>query len=131
MTYTRNYVYTQVKNAVKAAFPEANVTGRFIAVPTAFPNVYVYELDYRPTSRAKQLKADDIQWESTFEVQISSNKASGAMSEAYAIMDVVRAAFAEMYYRQIEQIPMDAETKYHIVGQFRRVVGGGDTAPTL
>lgn len=131
MRYTRNYVYTQVKTTVNAAFPDAHVTGRYEAVPSQYPNVYIYELDYRPTSRAKQLKADDVQWESTFEVQISSNKASGAMSEAYAIMDVVRTAFAGMYYRQIEQIPMDAETKYHIVGQFRRVVGGGDTAPTI
>lgn len=130
MRYTRNYVYTQVKNAVESAFSDANVTGRYIATPTVFPNVYVYELDNHPASKAKQLKADDIQWESTFEVQISSNKASGAMSEAYAIMDVIRTAFATMYYRQTEQIPMDAETKYHIVGQFRRVVGGGDVAPT-
>jgi hypothetical protein len=131
MTYTRNYVYTQVNKAVTEAFPTANVTGRYSAEPAKFPNVYIYELDYRPTIMAKQLKADDIQWESTFEVQISSNKTSGAMNEAYAIMDVVRTAFSEMYYRQIEQVPMDETTKYHIVGQFRRVVGGGDVAPTI
>ena len=126
MTYTRNYVYTTVASAVRAEFPSANCTSRYSQTPSAFPNVYIYELDHAPTARGKQLKADDIQWESVIEVQVASNKQDGAANEAYSIMDVVTSAMAGMYYRLINQFPDDKGTKYYLISQYRRVIGGGD-----
>ena len=126
MRYTRNYVYNTVSAAVRAAFPAADCTSRFVQSPSAFPNVYIYELDYHPTTQGMQLDATDEQWMSTFEVQITSNKESGAATEAHKIMDVVRTAMAGMYYRQYNQAQQDNGTKFYLIGQFRRVIGGGD-----
>lgn len=126
MRYTRNYVYTQVATAVRAAHPGANCTGRFSQTPAAFPNVYIYELDNAPVRDAMQLDAEDVQWDSVFEVQITSNKMAGAAEEAYAILDTVTTAMAKMYYRKVNQVPEDTGTKFYLIGQYRRVVGGGD-----
>lgn len=126
MTYTRNYVYSKVADAVTGAFPNARCTGRFTPTPATLPNVYIYELDKRHTMQGADLNATDVQWESTFEVQITATNAN----LAYSIMDTVEASFRSMYYRLFNQAFDDTGTKFYLVGQFRRVIGGGDVAPT-
>lgn len=126
MRYTRNYVYTTVANAVRQSFQTANCTSRFTQTPASFPNVYIYELHHAPTRRGMHLKADDVQWDSVFEVQVTSNKETGAANEAYAVMDTVTEAMAGMYYRLVNQVPEDTGKKFYLISQYRRVVGGGD-----
>ena len=129
MKYTRNAVYTRVENAIKAQYPKAYCTSRHVAKPSSFPACYIHEIDnFRPL-QFTQLDFQDVQWESAFEIQIASTKANTAASEAYAIMDIARAAFNELYYREFSETTLDSGDKFTVIGRFRRRIGGGDEMP--
>lgn len=127
--YTRNAVYTRVTAAIKAGFPNAYCTSRFVAKPSSFPACYIHEIDRNRTAQNTQLDFDDVQWESVFEIQVVSNKANTAASEAYAVMDLAREAFSDLYYREFSETNVDRGTYFTIIGRFRRIIGGGDQLP--
>lgn len=127
--YTRNAVYSRIMSAIVAQHPNANCTSRYIPKPSSFPSCYIHEIDRDRPIENTQLDYDDVQWESTFEIQIVSTKANTASSEAYAIMDTARAAFNALYYREFSESPIDKGDKFTLIGRFRRNIGGGDELP--
>ncbi len=129
MNYTRNAVYTRIVNAIRASYPSASCTSRYVPKPSAFPSCYIHEIDRSRPIQNVQLDFQDVQWESVFEVQIVSARANTAATEAYGIMDVVRQAFSDLYYREFSETNIDGGDKFTIVGRFRRVIGGGDVLP--
>ena len=129
MNYTRNAVYTHVRNAIVSEFPTAVCTSRFVAKPSYFPSCYIHEIDRDRPQRYTQLDFEDIQWESVFEIQVVSNKTNTASTEAYNIMEVARAAFSGLYYREFSEINIDSGDTFTVIGRFRRVIGGGDVMP--
>lgn len=131
MNYSRNAIYTRVVNAIKADFPNAYCTSRMVASPAKFPAILIHEIDRNRPLRNTQLDFEDVQYESVFEIQVVSNKANTAATEAYAIMGLARAAMSGLYYREFSETNIDRSDTFTIVGRFRRVIGGGDTMPTI
>lgn len=131
MTYSRNAVYTRVANAIKAEYPNAYCTSRRVAKPANFPACYIHEIDRNRPLQNMQIDFEDVQWESVFEIQVVSNKANTAASEAYDIMELARTAFSNLYYREFSETNVDASDTFTIIGRFRRTIGGGDTMPTI
>ena len=130
MNYNRNAVYTHVVNAIKAQYPNAYFTSRYVAKPSTFPACYIHEIDnYRPLEYT-QLDFQDVQWESAFEIQVVSTKQDTAASEAYAIISLAKAAFSELYYREFSETTVDIGDRFTVIGRFRRKIGGGDVMPT-
>ena len=130
MNYTRNAVYTRVVDAIKAQYADAYCTSRYVAKPSTFPACYVHEIDHFRPIESTQLDFQDVQWESAFEIQVVSTKKDTAASEAYAIMDIARAAFNELYYREFSETTIDGGDKFTVIGRFRRRIGGGDVMPS-
>ena len=130
MRYGRNAIYTRVVNAIKADFPNAYCTSRMVASPAKFPAILIHEIDRDRPLRNTQLDFEDVQYESVFEIQVVSNKANTAATEAYAIMELARAAMSKLYYREFSETNIDTGDTFTIIGRFRRVIGGGDTMPT-
>lgn len=131
MTYTRNAVYTSIVTALRAAHPGINCTSRHVPKPSIFPSAYIHEIDRSRPRQYTQLDFEDVQWESSFEIQIVSAKADTAASEAYTIMETARTAFSNLYYRQFSEATIDQGEKFTVIGRFRRVIGGGDTMPPI
>lgn len=130
MNYNRNAIYTRVANAIKADYPDAYTTSRMVASPAKFPAILIHEIDRNRPIRNVQLDFQDVQYESVYEIQVVSNKANTAATEAYAIMELARAAMSGLYYREFSETNIDRSDTFTIVGRFRRVIGGGDTMPT-
>lgn len=130
MRYGRNAIYTRVVNEIKADFPNAYCTSRMVASPAKFPAVLAHEIDRNRPLRNTQLDFEDVQYESVFEIQVVSNKANTAATEAYAIMELARAAMSGLYYREFSETNIDRSDTFTIIGRFRRVIGGGDTMPS-
>lgn len=130
MIYSRNAIYTRVANAIKAGYPNAYCTSRMVASPAKFPAILIHEIDRNRPIQNTQLDFQDVQYESVFEIQVVSNKANTAATEAYSIMDLAKAAMSELYYREFSETNIDRSDTFTIVGRFRRVIGGGDTMPT-
>ena len=128
---TRNAVYTRVVNAIRAAYPSANCTSRYVAKPSSFPACYIHEIDRSRPLENTQLDFQDVQWESSFEIQVVSTKVNTAATEAYGIMDVARQAFSDLYYREFSEANIDSGDTFTVIGRFRRIIGGGDTMPPL
>ena len=130
MNYSRNAIYTRVVNAIKADYPNAYCTSRMVASPAKFPAILIHEIDRNRPLRNTQLDFEDVQYESVFEIQVVSNKANTAATEAYAIMELARAAMSGLYYREFSETNIDRSDTFTIVGRFRRTIGGGDTMPS-
>ena len=130
MTYTRGSVYDYIVDAILAAYPNAYCTSRYVAKPATFPACYIHEIDRNRPLQYTQLDFEDNQWESAFEIQIVSNKHNTAASEAYAIMDVARAAINQLYYREFSETTIDRGDTFTVIGRFRRQLGGGDMMPS-
>lgn len=130
MNYTRNAVYDQVANAIRAAYPNTFCTSRYIQKPPTFPAVYIHEIDRTRPYQGTQLDFKDVQWESVFEIQVVSAKQNSAAAEAYALMDIARDEMGKMFYRQTSETNIDRTDTFTIVGRFRRVIGGADEMPT-
>lgn len=130
MRYGRNAIYTRVVNAIKADFPNAYCTSRMVASPAKFPAILIHEIDCNRPLRNTQLDFEDVQYESVFEIQVVSNKANTAATEAYVIIELARAAMSKLYYREFSETNIDTGDTFTIIGRFRRVIGGGDTMPT-
>ena len=128
--YSRNGVYSRVRAAIVAQYPSAYVTSRMVAKPSTFPAILIHEIDRNRPIQNTQLDFQDVQWESVFEAQVVSAKANTAATEAYNIMDIVRQAFSDLYYREFSETNIDSGDTFTIIGRFRRVIGGGDTMPT-
>ena len=128
--YSRNGVYTRVRAPIIAQYPNAYVTSRMVAKPSTFPAILIHEVDRNRPIQNVQLDFQDVQWESVFEAQVVSAKANTAATEAYNIMDIVRQAFSDLYYREFSETNIDQGDTFTIIGRFRRVIGGGDTMPT-
>lgn len=127
--YTRNAVYDYVSSAITAAHTSAVCTSRYVPKPSSYPSCYIHEIDrYRPIENT-QLDFEDVQWESNFEIQVVSNLKGTAASQAYSIMETARAAFSELYYREISETNIDGTETFTIVARFRRKIGGGDVFP--
>lgn len=130
MTYSRNAIYTRIANAIKTVFPNAYCTSRMVASPAKFPACLIHEIDNSRPLQNTQLDFEDVQYESVFEIQVVSNKANTAASEAYDIMAFADAAFNGLYYRRFSQTNIDRSDTFTIIARYRRVIGGGDTMPT-
>jgi hypothetical protein len=101
-----------------------------VAKPSSFPACLIHEIGRSRLRQYTQIDFQDNQWESSFEIQIVSAKAYTAATEAYAIMDVARQAFSDLYYREFSETNIDNGDTFTLIGRFRRVIGGGDTMPT-
>ena len=70
---SRNQIFTEIKNAIKQEYPNAYVVGSRVPSPSAFPCVWVVEMDTYPTTQGTTLDLTDEQRQSVFEVQAFSN----------------------------------------------------------
>lgn len=131
MKYSRNAIYTRIANAIKADYPNAYCTSRYVAKPSTFPACYIHEIDRNRPIQNTQLDFQDVQYESVYEIQVVSNKHNTAASEAYDIMELARAAFSSLYYREFSEANIDRGDTFTIIGRFRRAIGGGDEMPTI
>lgn len=132
MTYTREAVYTYVRNAIVAAHSGAYVTARREPVSKTFPAIRLSEVNRtRPQSYAT-LANDDEQYVSTFEVEIFCNEQSGALATAYSVLETIEDAFKRLGYFENYCQPVDNidPSVYRIVARFSRQIGMADVIPT-
>lgn len=133
MNVTRNAVYNYIHNAVANVYPSMYIVGTFEPVPASLPAVYISESGDLRNKDNMTLAGHQGVRTSTFEVQIVSGKANGAMSEAYEILETVRSAFFALYYNEVNVITMESGangTNYRLRATYRRVIGDADEMPT-
>lgn len=126
---TRNVIYDHVASAITAVHTNVRCTSRYVPVPSSYPSCYIHEIErYRPLENM-QLDYKDVQWQSSFEIRVISNKKGTAASEAYSIMETAKAAFNTLYFRELSETSIEGTETFTVIGRFRRTIGGGDSMP--
>ncbi len=131
MSFTREAVYTYVRNAVANAHSGIYITSRPEMVTKSFPAVQLIEANRSRPEQYATLANDDDQYVSTFEAEIYSNKVNGAAQEAYDILGTVESAFKRLGYFETfcEPILNIDPSVYRIMARFTKQIGMGDSLP--
>ena len=123
--FTFSGVYTEIRDAVKTANPSVYVTARLVDMPSVFPCVYVSRQERNRVNSALTLNDTDHAWEEDIQVNVFVNTET-ALTDANAIMDVVKGVMRGLHYRQYSEVPVDNVDTYVLIDRFRRVIGGSD-----
>lgn len=130
---TRVDVYNYIYNAITAVYPDMYIVGRYEPVPGELPAVCIREIgDFRNKENMTFGGQQGVRT-STVEVQIVSSKLNGSLSEAYDILDVVRAACFELFYNETNVVVVEDGgngMNYRIRASYRRIIGDADPMPT-
>ena len=132
MNITRNVVYNYIDNAVTTAMPNVYVTGVYEPLMAQMPAVILRETDdFRNPENMTFTGVQGVRT-STFEAQIVSSRVNGSLSEAYAILEIVKSAFFALLYNETSvAIVEDGSTgRYRLRATYRRVIGDADTLPS-
>ena len=133
MNITRNAVYNYIHDAVAAEYPDMYIAGVYEPVPPSMPAVFIQEIgDLRNRINMTFTGVQGVRT-STIEIQIVSGRVNGSLSEAYAILEVVRAACFSLAYNETNVVAVENGsngTNYRIRASYRRVIGDADTMPT-
>lgn len=125
---TFNEVYTKVRTAVLAVSSAAFITSTYTPTPSKFPAVFVREVgSFTPTRYLSLANTEKVK-EITLEVQVYSNKKSGAKTEVDTILDAVEAALKHQYFYLVSSAPVENtdSTVYRHAARFRRIVADAD-----
>lgn len=120
-----NEVYTKIANALRAAFPEINVSGEYVNAPSAFPHVSFTQSNNTVVSQ----KTDDVREMAKvmFEANAYSNKASGKKTECKKIMSCIDDVMFSLNFRRIALTPvpnMENASIYRLVGRYEAMTDG-------
>lgn len=87
MINKHNELFTRVRTAVIAAYPSASVEAEYVNEPSSFPHVSFEVLDMDPAylENTPNEKYTRI----VLEINVYSNKRSGALSEAFDIAELI------------------------------------------
>lgn len=132
MNITRNVVYNYIDNAVTTAMPNVYVTGVYEPLMAQMHAVILRETDdFRNPENMTFTGVQGVRT-STFEAQIVSSRVNGSLSEAYAILEIVKSAFFTLLYNETSvAIVEDGSTgRYRLRATYRRVIGDADTLPS-
>lgn len=121
-----NYVYTSVRNALKAYNTNVSVSGEYIPTPSKFPHVSIEETDNASVASAISTSDREFAADVTFTVTIYTNTDS-AKSDAKALAAVVNDAFTALgFVRSMKaELPNIDRTIYRLLLRFQATVWKG------
>lgn len=124
------YIESQIFTKIVEALPDIYVAGVYEAVPSAFPAVYVTEVENavwrNGISSLRQENFAAIE----YEVNIYSNKTTGKKTECREIAAVVDGIMESLNFtrRSFTPVPNFADsTIYRVVARYRAIVGQDET----
>lgn len=101
-----NEVYTIVRNAVKAQFPDADIDSSYQPIPSGFPHVSFYQQDFSTPADLLDSSAQPKFQDMMFDAQVYSNLTAGKKQEAKKIMEIIVDTMQAMNFRMIMLTPV-------------------------
>lgn len=115
-----NYVYTTVRNAIKAYNSGIGVSGTYVDIPSKFPHVSIEETDNASLASALSTSDRERAANVTYTVNIYTNTAT-AKSDAKAIAVVVNNAFTAIGFNRSmkQEMPNIDRTVYRLTMRYQ------------
>lgn len=119
-----NAVYTEVHNALKAAFPALTVTGDPVAAPSEFPCASIYEADNYSYEKTQDSGSNENHASVMYEVYVFSNKKSGHKTECKNIFQVADNVLLSLGFTRKSRTPINdiGGGVYCLIGRYVAVV---------
>lgn len=133
MNITRDAVIDAVYRAVTADTATALVTSQKLRVASLFPAVEIRQIGKTTTRTAIPLDFLDTPHTLDFEAQVFTDDASGGLTNALRIMEIIENTMFGLYFRETmnnEVENQDPEIS-RVVARFSRQVCDGDAIPTV
>lgn len=120
-----NKVFDTIFNAVKAEYPNADVTTGFDETSAIFPCVVVYEINNAPLRRTMTDDCAENHTRIEYEVSVYTNTVGTAKSEGKAILEIVDNALQGLKFRRLRKNqPLNIDrTLFRQYGRWEVVVG--------
>ena len=118
-----SYVYTQVRNAVKAVYPNASLSGEYVENPSSFPHVCVEMSDNVTHVDSMTATKREFAAEQTFTVNIYTNTQT-AKTDAKKLLTIVDGVLSGMGFRRAMylQTPNIEHTIYRLTLRYTGLV---------
>ena len=120
-------IFTEVKNAVLAKYPDMQIDSEYVESPESFPCVSFVEADNYIHASTRSLSKIENHADVMYECNIYTNKAGVKKSQAKAIADIIDNAMCRLGFTRTlrNQIPNINRTIYRIVMRWTGVVSAG------
>ena len=131
--YSAGEVYTRIVTAMEAAVSGVACYSRYTEKVESFPAAFIYCVDMPEPSSSRTLAGDSCVWEPTVEVQLFSNKTSGARAEAKLLANAAIGVLKGLHFRigSLREIPNGDPSIYRLVFRATRIIGAGDEMPSV
>lgn len=129
--YTRNGIYTFVRNEILKAYPGIYIAGDEEPIPPEGLAVRIYEVNRYAMYRYATLDAQDYQWKVAFDVNVYSNRFNDSTDEVYEVMEVAERAFKKLQFILFDCQPTERANNRvsRLTARFERMVGEADQMP--
>lgn len=119
-----NEVFDSVYEDLVAKFPDISVTSDYVAMPSEFPCVSLYEADNASYDKTQDSGSNENHAKVMYEVYVFSNKKSARKTECKTIFGVVDAKMLSMGFTRIakQPFPRDDGAIYQLIGRYEAVV---------
>ena len=118
-------LFTRIAIAVRLAFPEAYVTGEYVAQPPRMPAVYIVEQDNSVYMPGRDSGDVENYADVAYQVDVFSNRNVGKKTDCKQIMAIIDAEFSKLGFTRTFLNPvtnLDEPTIYRMTGLYRAVV---------
>lgn len=125
MIDVENQIYTRVAEVLRSVFPDINITGRTTFEPSEFPCVCFEEADSYVDVSGRDSARTENYTQLMYEVNVFSDKGSGAKAECKKIFSVIDDVMGELNFSRTSKTPvaMFDASKYRLVGRYKGKVG--------
>ena len=129
--FTPNRIYTYIRAAILAEYPNAYITSGPEPIPEVGLAVRVHEVSHYRPMRGICLGHEDDQWKVAFDVNVYSNLFNGGDVDVYDVMMVAEAAFKRLYFIEYECVPIERANNRvsRLAARFERQIGISDQMP--
>lgn len=117
-------VFDRISKAVRNKYPNAFMTGEYVATPPQFPAIALVEMDNSAYRRTQTSDNIENHAELLYELDICSNKKIGKKSECKAIAALVDEEMAALGFSRtmLQPIPnLEDASIYRMKGRYRGV----------
>lgn len=128
MIDVENLVVDTITKAVQTEYSGVYVTSEYTNSPSSFPCVSVVEADNYTYKKTQDDCLKEHHAQVMYEVNVFSNKAKGARTEAKKIMNLVDDTFQNIKFTRTfkNEVPNHDKTIFRIVARFEAIIAKGE-----
>lgn len=129
MIDVESQIYTLVRNAIVAEYPDAKISSTLDLSPSEFPSVSIEEIGNTSLESTITSTSNENHATISYEINVWSIKTAGRKAEAKAILAIADTLLLDLNFIRTNTNPVqiDDGTKYRLIARYSAVVDKNET----